>query len=152
MKTAKFVVLQMTTIYLHIPGRKNHDDVIELSELNSHPSEGPHRHCSTTADLLCDQHTINRGPKSLGWCQLEHGFWYLISTIEWRRKKRFHALPWETIFRYPAFRVKNALALVFHKNFHKYLMAVFLHTSNTAFFTNIGCSREKRLFSSIFRN
>lgn len=68
MKTAKFIVLEITAVYLYVPGRKSHDDVnvIELRELSSHPSQGPHRYYSTRADLLCDQHTINREPELRG--------------------------------------------------------------------------------------
>lgn len=77
MKIPKFVAQQIATIYLksYIPGRKSHYYVhaIELRELSSHPSQRPHRHYFTTADLLCEQHTINKKPKSLGSCWLEHG-------------------------------------------------------------------------------
>lgn len=91
----------------------------------------------------------NREPKSLGWWWLEHGFCYLISTTEWRSKMTSCSA---MINHYQLPSIWSSLALVFCKNFHKYLKAVFLHTSTVAFFTNKGCSREKRLFSSIFRN
>lgn len=70
MKIPKCVALQIATIYSksYIPGRKSHYYVhaIELKELNSHPSQRPHRHYFTIADLLCEQQTMNKKPKSLG--------------------------------------------------------------------------------------
>lgn len=126
MKIPKFVVLQITTIYLksYVPGSKSHDcvHVIELGELSSHPLQRPHRHSFTNSTAVWATHHEQRAKIT---CLMLAWTWTLISYKHnrVREQNNFIALPWQTTMNYPAFGVKNALALVSCKNIHPTLLS-----------------------------